>query len=109
MSRWDVGPAQYFGARLGTPAERAEGKAIIWDTEAVIPLTASFVARFPRELSKALRHGDLKEVKAPEKAAKEQADKDAEEAKAAAAQAAPEALTQTPNTPPADGKAEKRK
>lgn len=64
VSRWDVGPTHYFGARLGTPAERADGKSIIWNTEQVIPLTAEFVARFPRELAKAIRHGDLEEVKA---------------------------------------------
>jgi hypothetical protein len=121
VSRWDVGPTQYFGARLGTPEERADGKAIIWDTDVVIPLMAPFVARFTRELTKAVRHGDLKvateeEYRAWLEVEKARDDAATSERKRVAEDAAKAGASPADDTPPTDGppvaastKSEKRK
>jgi hypothetical protein len=61
VSRWDV-PGSYLGARVTTTAERLDGAPpILWDEDAVIPLTEQFCARYGRELHNAFRHGDLEE------------------------------------------------
>lgn len=104
VARWDT-PNASFGARVVTGEERkAGGEPIVWDEACVIPLTAAFCDRFVRELSGALRDGDLQQRTAEDYAAwleaetKREADRDAELKAAtekAAEQPAPPAETTT--------------
>lgn len=135
VGRWDVGSAHYFGARLGSNAERADDKPIVWDTDVVTPLTQEFCVRFGRELARALRLGDLKsateeeysawlkleetretEAEAERRAAEAaKVAKPATEVPSAAAEPAQAAAAPPPDPPPAaeapaeQPKAEKRK
>lgn len=62
VSRWDA-PESYIGARFTSEAERAAGaEAVEWNEALVLPLTREFCDRYLRELRKALKNGDLKEV-----------------------------------------------
>lgn len=80
VSRWDVGPWSYFGARVASAEERARGaEPIVWEPDRVIPLTAEFCARFERELRDALANGDLKQRSAEEYAAWLEAERKADE------------------------------
>lgn len=61
VSRWDA-PQSFIGARWHSPEETKEtGQRVAWDTDAVVPLTDAFCARFDKELRCALRDGDLLE------------------------------------------------
>lgn len=80
VSRWDVGPWSYFGARVASAEERAKGaEPIVWEPERVIPLTAEFCQRFERELRDALANGDLRKRTAKEHEAWLKAELEADE------------------------------
>jgi hypothetical protein len=66
MHRWDA-PQIPIGARVIPEREReADGPAVEWDTQKIIPLTVEFVRRFGLELREAIRNGDLRQRTAEE-------------------------------------------
>lgn len=115
VPRW--GTRRFFGARITSDQERAEGAAPIeWDTDRVYPLTAEFVASHARSLRLALKNGDLRErsekefqdwKKAEDKRRKEEAEakKKAEEEAKQQAEAEAEAEAAEPETETAEAAA----
>lgn len=109
VSRWDaLASGAFIGARRTTPEEQAAGKPVIeWDEKHVLPLTREFCDRFVRELGRALRNGDLREVQRKDWEAWLKLEQEREDAKTkaveeAAAKAKAEADEQAKTAAPAE-------
>lgn len=109
VSRWDA-PSSCFGARITTADERAAGAdPIIWDEECVVPLLASFVARYDRELRNAFRNGDLLKRTAGDHAAWLRLEEQRESERMATTEQPAPAPTETPPPEEASNKPKKAK